>query len=284
MYLRQNSQMKSFWSLTYSWGYGDEYQVSISYLPNSMAAGHLIAGWAPGDSKEVDASLLSWNTILLNQSLTSHWINITLASHKRFGCRFKGVKMVVTNCLSASSWAFLKISLSDSVGMLAGRFLIGGDIGIEGVFIGATVGVLTGRGLLVSTGLSLWDNCLFRELILLPTDNTWLLTGVLVCSTTLVRFDILLVVSSIDFNTFGSDIWENKLISIGTSPKIRDQRLLESCCHPNRQPSWNCFSTFVCSMAWNTGTVRPEALWGPNCWRSLRQNQCQSLHSMTAFV
>ncbi len=58
IYLRQNSQINSFCSRAYSWGYGDEYQVSISYLPNSMAAGHRITGTEPGDAIDVEDSAL----------------------------------------------------------------------------------------------------------------------------------------------------------------------------------------------------------------------------------
>jgi hypothetical protein len=39
MYLRQNSQRKSFGSRAYSCGYGDEYHVEISCFPNWMARG-----------------------------------------------------------------------------------------------------------------------------------------------------------------------------------------------------------------------------------------------------
>ena len=42
VYLRQNSQKKSFGSLAYSWGNGLEYQVSTSYLPKTIAAGFLL--------------------------------------------------------------------------------------------------------------------------------------------------------------------------------------------------------------------------------------------------
>jgi hypothetical protein len=38
-YLRQNSQRKSLVTLANSWGYGDEYQVEISYFPNWTALG-----------------------------------------------------------------------------------------------------------------------------------------------------------------------------------------------------------------------------------------------------
>ena len=38
-YLRQNSHMCSTDFCTYSWGYGDEYHVSIRYLPNVMNSG-----------------------------------------------------------------------------------------------------------------------------------------------------------------------------------------------------------------------------------------------------
>jgi hypothetical protein len=39
MYFRQNSHKKSFGSLAYSCGYGDEYHVDISYLPNCISKG-----------------------------------------------------------------------------------------------------------------------------------------------------------------------------------------------------------------------------------------------------
>src|SRR5262249_52364726 len=123
-----------------------------------MAAGQRMAGCAPGDS-DVEASVgfsllsLNCNYQFVNNAFDRNKSkekvmkkNVTLVSHKMFGCRLRGVKIVVTNCCSASSCALLNISLSASVGIFAGRVLIGGEMA-NGITLGAAgIGVLTGRG------------------------------------------------------------------------------------------------------------------------------------------